>query len=313
MTEQAIETPLFSISKRQNKHFSKTPILLSILVFFFLLFRKLIFSVLLISIQITQMLPTLCITVDPLHNYQHHQFHVSCMNNLLGLTASRDLDKALTSMGLCGANAKAKDPCDWNGVQCAEKVITEIHWTERLDVQIANIAWLPSTLVVLETSLVDIGSELDTRMLPESLTDCDMANCGLYGPLELRTLPPKMRMLRLPDNEFSGTVRLTDLPKHFKGLYLRKNPLKAVVVRNKDLPGSFMFARFYNPAKRVKFICLDAKKADRRVYISEYDSIRSYSLSSGSTESGAYPTESGSECSLDSHSNRYCDSWGLKM
>ena len=216
------------------------------------------------------------------------------MTNLLGLTEGKEIAQALTSMSICNKKTKIGNPCDWNGVRCTDDLITDIHWKKGFNVQIADIAWLPSGLMVLNVFNADIDSMIDTRMLPQGLTDCDMTNCGLYGSIELRTLPPELKCFKLKYNEFSGTVKLVDLPKDLRQLDLSLSPLKAVVVRNKNLPKTLEFVKFYNPLKRIRFICIDAKKVDNRVYIAQYDSISSSSISS---ESFDYTSSESYTCS----------------
>ena len=245
---------------------------------------------------------TLFVAADLLNSDQTFQFQKVCMLNLLGLREGEGMTEALTSMGICNKETKIDDPCDWNGVRCTEDLITRIHWRNGFTVEFASIEWLPSAVMVFEIPNADVNSELDTRMLPENLTDCDMRNCGLHGAIELRTLPSEMRNLNLMSNRFSGTVTLANLPEHLRRVNLRLNPLKAVIVRNRDLPESLAFAKFYHHSKRVKIICLDDKKVDKRVYLPEYESLPS--LSSGewscdSTSEAFSLSSSGSECIVD--------------
>ena len=253
------------------------------------------------SNTISNMIFTLFAETDPQHNHQIAEFQVVCMLNLLGLKEGEGVTEALTSMGICNKETKLDNPCDWNGVRCTEDILTHIHWTNGFTVQIIDIAWLPSTLMILNMPNADIDSELETRRLSQGLTDCDMTNCGLYGSLELRTLPSELRSLKLTNNEFSGTVKLTDLPKNFWRLDLRLNPLKTVVVRRKDLPEGLSCAKFYNPYKKVKFICTDAKKVDKRVYIAEYESLCSLSSECSYVSESALSflsSSEGSECAV---------------
>ena len=223
---------------------------------------------------------TLLAAADTPENYQKVQFQAMCMVKLLGLAVGREGSELLTSMGICDRNAHFDDPCDWNGVQCIAGVITNIRWTGRCNVRIISISWLPNTIMVLDVPQADINSELNTRMLPQRLFECDMEGCFLFGQLELQTLPLGLRSLQLANNKFTGTVKIANLPKDLRKIDLRLNPLKVVIVYNMSIPKHFVYARFWNREKKVKFRCVDGGKVDRRVCSIEFDSISSLSLSS---------------------------------
>ena len=175
-------------------------------------------------------------------------------------------------MKLCAKNTKSFSPYDWEGVTCIEGSITKLGWVKKTSVCSKHIEWLPGTVSILSVRNGNIHGRLYTETLPGSLVHCDLENCGLYGEVDLRSLPHKLTELLLSQNGFNGTIRLTFLPDSLQKIDLRNNLVSKVIVKNSELSKSLQYSRFYHSYYKVKALCIDQRKVDAGVSISEYDS-----------------------------------------
>ena len=226
------------------------------------------------TMPMNTLLPFLCISIFPRAHVQcvtfkqaHIDMQHDAMRQLLGMNDLPDEARALQEMKLIWQRASADDVCSWSGVSCRKtKKMGKIEWTNFHHLPLLDFDWFPNTLTSIMIYNKRSKGELNTRRLPQELTEAHLERCGIIFSVDLSTLPPRLRVLNLCKNHIQGTAYFDNLPAQMQLIDLSSNVLSTVVVCNAKLPVSLKKAEFGNNSKRrVRIVCTDGEVVGPRV------------------------------------------------
>ena len=161
-------------------------------------------------------------TSDPL---DEAEFETQCMLKTIGYTESQ----SMLPLGDAVDEFAPLYYCAWDGVTCTDQRVTGIEWFKFSAFTVVTLQWLPPAVHSVNFFEVEIRKTLNTRLLPKRMERFLVASCGLYGKLDLRTLPDSICEVDLSDNNFGGEIDLRELPATLRKLYLESNMIRCAL------------------------------------------------------------------------------------
>ena len=157
-----------------------------------------------------------------------------------------------------------KDICKWRGVQCnGRRRVKNVDWGTNGNIaeSFAGVidfeALPPSTqsLSLIHASNTLMGT-LDAITLPFDLRGCVIHRVGLNIPIDLRRLPPELKLFSVTMSAVRGTCCLSALPSTIIHLILRVNMLEGSITLDHlpntlqmldlSVPGVYLLAKVQN-------------------------------------------------------------------
>ena len=207
------------------------------------------------------------LTADALHRptIQSMQFEAMCkffgMNDGIENQPYRESDFTILTNGIFVDN-----PCRWRGVSCTRGAVTAFRADGAFGLFKLNLHWLPNSTEKIRISHVSICTCLRTACLPKKLITCRIVSCHLHGSLAIEKLPRSLKLLVLNGNAFTGFVHVQNLPERLIGLYIAGSLIETVYVVNADLPKALKEVHIDRREGRLRLICVDGKRVDKRVH-----------------------------------------------
>ena len=157
--------------------------------------------------------------------------------------------------------------CEWEGVECADSIVTTVNTTRVFITLHLFIQFLPHTVRFLNIASQRVDVQLETRLLPRSLEAGNFDSTGLYGTVNLQTLPEKVVGLSFQSNRICGPIYVGFMPASIRRINFQCNPIRRVYVQNSHLPEGLeqvLFCRLKG-GRHVSMLSLDGEAIDPRV------------------------------------------------
>ena len=239
------------------------------------------------------MIPVLLRTADPFAP----DLQMKSLMNIFMVDSEAGLIATLLQLDMMpeDPNEAFHNACTWKDTNCDDNgSIISMCWRNTVELPL-DIAWLPPSLIHAEIHFKAVGSDpFPTRRLPQTLLTCGFPQCHMGGSLDLETLPPALAVLHLQYNKFTGTVRLTKLPRTMHRINLSGNDIRKVVVQNSLIPPLLRQVSFEGN-ESVKFLVLGKKAVDKRINKRRYKDPHQALMISycSSDEDDMYPADIG--------------------
>ena len=97
------------------------------------------------------------------------------------------------------------DYCEWNGIKCDAGVVSAVQYRFSIYGNF-NVHALPSAVKHIDINQSWQQYALQTKALPRNLQYCTLSVNNLFGSVNLRMLPAKLRRLDLSSNKLTGPI-----------------------------------------------------------------------------------------------------------
>ena len=105
-----------------------------------------------------------------------------------------------------------KEVCEWFNVECAEDRVIKVafHYCDMGKKQFP-FDFVPPLVETLELTSCQLHGTLNTTVLPQKLTYCNVYDNALHGTLNCKGFPQNIENIIISSNNFSGSLALSNL------------------------------------------------------------------------------------------------------